>query len=196
MKKNLVLFDFDGTLTQKDTFFQFIFFTCGTFKTIMGFIVLSPLVLFYFVKIVSASSLKQKILSFFFKEKSYSFLNEKGKSFINYLHASGNLKTEIIVKMKEYQEAGDKVCVVSASPDIWIRPFAAEYIVNYICTELEYEKEKFSGQFKTKNCNGPEKAIRIKEKYKLSDFNEIIAYGNSKGDKEMFDLADKRLYIR
>ena len=196
MKKNLILFDFDGTLTQKDTFFQFIFFTCGTFKTVMGFILLSPLVLLYFVKIVSASSLKKKILSFFYNEKKYFCLNEKGKNFINHLHSSGNLKTEIIVKMKEYKTAGDEVCIVSASPDTWIRPFAAEYLVNYICTELEYENEKFNGQFKTKNCNGPEKAARIKEKYNLSDFNEIIAYGNSKGDKEMFDLADKRLYIR
>jgi phosphatidylglycerophosphatase C len=51
-----------------------------------------------------------------------------------------------------------------------------------------------SGRFLTKNCSGSEKVRRIEERYKLSDFNCVFAYGDSPGDKPMLAIADVRYY--
>ena len=46
----------------------------------------------------------------------------------------------------------------------------------------------------TRNCFGVEKVNRIRQEYDLSQWDFIYAYGDSRGDQEMLDLADERYY--
>ena len=39
-----------------------------------------------------------------------------------------------------------------------------------------------------------EKGNRVKEAYNLDDYDRIYAYGDSRGDKELLELADKSFY--
>ncbi len=59
-----------------------------------------------------------------------------------------------------------------------------------IATKFEIENNKISGKLLTKNCYGQEKVNRIRKQYNLNDYNHIYAYGDSKGDKEMLELAN------
>ena len=63
-----------------------------------------------------------------------------------------------------------------------------------IATKLASENNRLTGKFATKNCSGVEKLNRIKENYNLDNYKTIYAYGNSKGDKEMLTIADKKFY--
>ena len=67
-----------------------------------------------------------------------------------------------------------------------------------VCERLLFEIKngKLTGKFSTKNCFGIEKVNRIKEKYNLSEYNVIYAYGNSSGDKEMLSIANEKYYKR
>ena len=47
-----------------------------------------------------------------------------------------------------------------------------------------------TGKFQGKNCFGPEKVSRIKNKFDLKKVKKIYAYGDSTGDSEMLELAD------
>lgn len=47
MFKTLALFDFDGTLTTKDTLSDFIFFSCSRLKVVFSAVVLAPV---YYVR--------------------------------------------------------------------------------------------------------------------------------------------------
>ena len=114
---------------------------------------------------------------------------------MEYLHASGNLRGEVLRELLDHKAKGREVCIVSASLDIWLKPFAAQYEVNYLCTGVKYASGKYDG-FSGLNCNREEKAVRIKREYSLGTFGEIIAYGNSSGDKYMFELANQRIYIK
>ena len=51
-----------------------------------------------------------------------------------------------------------------------------------------------TGFLASKNCYGPEKVLRIKKQINLTDYDNIIAYGDSQGDREMFELAEKCFY--
>jgi len=51
-----------------------------------------------------------------------------------------------------------------------------------------------TGKLLSKNCYGIEKANRIQEVYNLSDYKHIYAYGDSRGDRELLELADESFY--
>ena len=196
MSKTLVLFDFDGTLTKRDTFPQFIFFSKGYFKGLLGFIIYSPVIFLFLIKIVSGAKLKEKLVSFYFKGEKEEELKQKGTRFIEKLIQSDSLDKNTFEKLEMHLAQNDKVCIVSASLDIWIESFCKKFNLDYLCTELQFENGTYTGNLKTPNCNNAEKAIRIKQKYNLADYSKIIAYGNSKGDKAMFDLATEIILIR
>lgn len=186
----LLLLDFDGTITTKDTFPLFIKYDKGFFVFISTFILFSPLIFLYKLKLYNGGQLKQHILSFLYKSDSKQSLYLKGKKFIDFLLHHKIIKIEFLDKINLAKSNNDEICIVSASPDIWIKPFANKLGVKFICTELQFDtSDLFTGNFKTKNCVGTEKAIRIKQLYNLPLYNKILAYGNSNDDDEMLKLA-------
>lgn len=195
MNKTLVLFDFDGTLSKKDTFFQFLFFSKGWFKVILMFLRHAFLIFSYFFKLVSAEELKRKLFYYHFKECEKTELDEAGSSFSKYFFETNSFRKEILEKLISYQQQGADIYVVSASIGIWIHPICSNLKVNAICTELEFDDQIFKGKFGTKNCNGDEKATRIRSEINLKDYSKIIAFGNSKGDLPMLSLANEGFIV-
>ena len=63
-----------------------------------------------------------------------------------------------------------------------------------IATELEVINNKITGNLVSNNCYGPEKVKRILESYNLSNYTCIYAYGNSRGDYEMLEIATEKFY--
>jgi phosphoserine phosphatase len=66
--------------------------------------------------------------------------------------------------------------------------------VSLISTRLETNNGKLTGRIEGKNCRGIEKVRRIKMQYKLDEYDEIYAYGDTKGDKPMLGLATIAFY--
>ena len=52
MKQSLALFDFDGTITFKDTLFEFIIHSKGRMRFLLGIAVLSPVFVLYLLRII------------------------------------------------------------------------------------------------------------------------------------------------
>lgn len=190
----LILFDFDGTLTTRDSFISFVRFSTTSQKFYL-------LLLKFFFKLVlfklgfyKGGSLKKEILGYLFKNISEEKMKKIGKDYATQIIPS-LIQKDIMEQLIQYKEEGDKVCIVSASLDVWLKPFCNDLMVDCICTELKYLDQKFSGDFSTPNCNFEQKKIRVEEFYNLQDYDEVKAYGNSKGDLNMFELADKRIKV-
>ena len=56
-KKNIAVFDFDGTITNKDTLLYFILFTKGYWAFMVGFLLYSPLLIAFKLRSVSYTHL-------------------------------------------------------------------------------------------------------------------------------------------
>jgi HAD superfamily phosphoserine phosphatase-like hydrolase len=93
-----------------------------------------------------------------------------------------------------HKQRGDTIVVVSASIDSWLKGWCEAQHIDLIATKLEAKDGRISGRFITKNCSGSEKVRRIEERYNLSDFECVFAYGDSPGDKPMLAVADVRYY--
>ncbi|MES2761460.1 MAG: HAD-IB family phosphatase [Bacteroidota bacterium] len=194
--KTLVLFDFDGTITKKDTFPLFFKYSFGNFKYAFGFFIHIPMYILHKVKIISAKRFKISILSLFLKHKKREWIEDSGERFISFLHADKIIKTDLIDKILFYKNEQYTIYIVSASLDIWIKPFCQKYGINYICTEIKYSDDIFLGELNTNNCNYEEKKKRVSQNINISDFDKIIVYGDSNGDKKMMELATEQHWIR
>ncbi len=190
MKKGIAFFDLDGTITKKDTLLEFIKYSKGILAFYIGFIICSPYLLAYKLKIISNQKAKEIILSYFFKGtniKEFQYIcDEFSAKKIPYL-----IKPQALSEIENLKKSNYKIVIVSASLENWIQKWANSLNVEVIATRLIIYNEKLSGKILGKNCYGQEKANRIKEKYSISEYDEILAYGDSKGDIEMLELANK-----
>ena len=196
MMNQLVLFDFDGTITSRDSFPLFFRFTFGRLKFFTGFLIFVPLFILYKFQLLDGGIFKKHLLSFYLKNKKTNWLKEKGELYCNFLEKTGIIKPKFVSLINNYKENNATIVVVSASPDIWVKPFAEKHGIYYICTELLHENNLFTGNLKTKNCNGSEKKKRILQKFDITEFNEIVAYGDSSGDDFMMELANVKNWVK
>jgi phosphoserine phosphatase len=63
-----------------------------------------------------------------------------------------------------------------------------------IATEPEIKNGVLTGRFSTPNCYGQEKKRRFLEKYPDRDRYILYVYGDSNGDKELLEMADKPFF--
>ena len=187
----LVLIDFDGTVTYSDTMFEFIKFTDGKIGLFLGVLLLSPILCCFKMGWVSADTAKLSLLNYFYKKKSKIELELLGKQFCEHHSFKKLIKQSALDKIRFYIENNCKVVIVTASVDLWVKPWANKVGVDCISTRLQYSEGIYAGEFDGKNCNGKEKVKGIKSVYCIERFEKIIAYGDTKGDKQMLDLADE-----
>ena len=92
-------------------------------------------------------------------------------------------------------EAGQRVLVVSASIENWVRAFFTPHPgLTILGTQVEVAGGRLTGRFLTKNCYGQEKVRRVMQVLPQRDNYILVAYGDSRGDKELLDYADVRHY--
>ena len=53
---------------------------------------------------------------------------------------------------------------------------------------------RLTGRYRGADCSGAEKARRIKERYDLTRYPIVYAYGDTEEDREMLALAHERYY--
>lgn len=190
---NLALFDFDGTITRKDSFLGFLKHSFPPSAIWRGIIALSPWLAGYKLGFVSPGSLKEKVMTRFFRGSPVAELERMGEKYAAEA-LPHNIRNSAIEKINEHITTGDRVVIVSASVEHYIEPFASGLGVDLIATGLELRDGLLTGKLSGPNCRGPEKVRRIKEAYDLEEFSSIYAYGDSAGDREMLALADYRFY--
>lgn len=191
----LALFDFDGTLTRKDTYTRLLRFAAGDLRFYTALLALLPAFGGYLVGRVSHSDLKVRILTRLmgglcvsrYRELATRFAREK---------IPGLLREDAVARLQWHRRRGDRVIVVSASMREWLQPFCDEFGAELLCTELEIVGSALTGRLAGRNCTGLEKVRRIRRHLDLTQYAAIHAYGNSRADRPMLAIAHYRWYRR
>lgn len=193
-KKNVVVFDFDGTLTTKDTLLEFIKYACGKKSFYWGFLIYAPILVMMKLHLYPNGKAKQKVFAHFFKGKRYDWFIEKGKRFASIIEQFE--RNDVINKLVNHIHHGDTVYVVTASIEEWVRPWCEQFnISNVIGTKMEVAGGIITGKFCMNNCYGQEKVNRLLQVEPDRDSYYLYAYGDSDGDKEMIDFADHGIQL-
>ncbi|MDO9304259.1 MAG: HAD family hydrolase [Sulfuricurvum sp.] len=189
----MVFFDFDGTITTDDSLVKFIQFVTGDFKTLLGMILLSPMLVVYKLKLIPNYKAKQMMLSYFFKGMNEQQFQKVAEEY-SLKNIDTILRPKAMEKISWHKEQGHKVVIVSASIECWLKPWCDKNGFDLIATKIEMHDGVVTGKLLTKNCYGIEKANRINAEYNLNHYDYIYAYGDSRGDKELLALANESFY--
>jgi HAD superfamily phosphoserine phosphatase-like hydrolase len=192
--KKVYAFDFDGTLTKRDTFIRIIVYARGWWRLIGGLLLFSPILVMMKLRLYPNWKAKQQVFSFFFKGMSIDAFDELCR---NFAHDSQKLLRKKGVRtLSEAVAEGSDVVIVSASIINWVEPFFSDYggAVKVEGTKIDVRNDIVTGKFLTKNCYGEEKVKRISRRYPNRKSYYLIAFGGSKGDRRMLDYADEAYY--
>lgn len=171
-----ILYDFDGTIYDGDSSFDFIKY-CFLKK---------PKLMKYLPKYVTAA-LKyklNKITKTEMKEIFFSFLKDINDidNLIKDFWKTHEKNIKKFYLKKEY----DKDIIISASPLFLLSPIAKKYQVHDL---IASPVDKHTGKFNGENCLGEEKVKVFKKKYPKAKILEM--YTDSKHDLPLIKLAEK-----
>ena len=192
--KQLFAFDFDGTLTTRDTLIAFIRYACGTPRFLLGFLLHAPLLVLMKLRLYSNGKAKQRLFSWFFRGMPLEAFDALCQSFAStHRHL---LRPETVCLLQQALSEGAEVLVVSASIDNWVRPFFSTFHIPHstfhiLCTQIEVIDGRLTGRFLTPNCYGQEKVRRIVALHPDRSAYRLTAYGDSRGDRELLAFADE-----
>jgi len=197
--KVVYAFDFDGTLTTKDTLIEFIIHVFGRPACYKGFMKHWAMLTRMKMGLYSNSEAKERIFTYFFGGMRLSEFNYQCESFCE-KNRFRLLRPDGILTIEKALAEGADVLIVSASIENWVRPFFVLHDVKVAGTQIETQDDGsgdpvITGRFRTPNCYGPEKVNRIRALYPDRDDYRLIAYGDSRGDKEMLDYADEEYLL-
>lgn len=195
----LFAFDFDGTLTKRDTLIAFISYVKGRKAMLTGFGRYLPMLILMKLGLFPNGKAKRIIFTYFFAGMPEDEFNLWCKRFA--CDKKGIIRHKGMDKIKEVIAEGHQVMIVSASIDRWVKEFFREMSddseppkIIITGTKIATNDGRLTGRFLTKNCYGKEKVNRIKELFPERDKYYLTAFGDSRGDIEMLDYSDEGYY--
>ncbi len=192
--KKIAAFDFDGTITRKDTLIEFLRFAGGNAHFYAVFAFFSPLLILMKLKLYSNQKAKEKIFAHYFKDIPLEQFNDLCRRFSEQKGQS-LVYADAKAQIAKHREQGDEVVIISASIENWVCHFAKALKADkLLATQVEVQDGKITGRFLTANCYGKEKVKRLLSAYPERDKYYLIAYGDSRGDKELLQFADEQHY--
>jgi phosphatidylglycerophosphatase C len=191
LHRPIVAFDFDGTLTTRDSFRAFLAWRAGPARFAVRMASLAPAAGAYLWR-HDRGRLKAAAAAAFLRSLPRAEIERAAVRFAEG-HARGLLRPDAVRVWKEWQALGARLVIVTASPEIIVAPFArglgAERLIG---TRLAFDADdRFTGALDGENCRGPEKVRRLHEVFG-PDMRLEAAYGDSSGDREMLAAAEEQ----
>jgi phosphatidylglycerophosphatase C len=186
-------FDFDGTLTSGGSVWQFLVEIAG-FKRVLtaaGLLVpkLARAALFGGS---AADDAKEALFQRTLAGAPIEAVAARGEQF-GPEHYRRHARDDVRARMEWHRKNGHKLVIVSASPELYVRPVGDELEMDaVVATRLEVRQGLLTGRYEGGNCRGAQKLRRL-EQWIESTFESrpyLWVYGNSAGDLRLLDAAD------
>ena len=185
--RDLALFDFDGTVTNRDSFLLFLRYMTGP-SFFLRCLVLAPRIYFFLQGRYGNHCLKEDFLRQFLAGRSSSRIAQAASCFAREILPS-ILRQQAMEAIRLHLQLGDRVIVVTATPEMILQPWCQGLGLELIGTRLEIEDGMVTGHITGRNCRGDEKVRRLKKRLSLAKYGTIYAYGDTDGDRPMLELA-------
>ncbi len=189
----LVAFDFDGTLTCRDSFRDFLAWRAGARRFALEMARLAPAFAVY-LRRRDRGRLKQAIVARFFAGATHDELASEAARYAAD-RSTALFRPDALACWKRWQAQDARLIIVTATPEFIVQPFAHGLGAwRLIGTRLRFDGEgRLASGFDGPNCRGPEKVARLRAEFG-EDVQLEAAYGDSDGDADMLALAEQSGY--
>lgn len=192
-------FDLDGTITTRDCVVPFLRRVAGTPRVTLG-ILRHPIAASTALARRDRDELKLLASRAAFRGRDHAAVQREAVSFARTVHDEW-LRSDTMATLRDHLARGDDVVIVSASYAVYVEPLAALLGVGHVlATRLQLDGSgRLTGQLDGPNCRGPEKVRRLHEWLHAAhggrDQVEVVAYGDSPGDRELLADADEAHWV-
>lgn len=190
----MIAFDFDGTITTKDTFALFLRYWAGTPRWLFNLFKLLPIFIAYTLKLIDRNKVKRHVVRTFFKNANEKTLNQRANQFANEI-IPRLIRPEALKTLKKKNVAPNKLYIVSASInhylDVWAKNNGIKHV---IATNLQVVDGYLTGELSGPNCWGQGKITKIAAEMAQTPYELVEAYGDTRGDREMLHAAQASYY--
>jgi HAD superfamily hydrolase (TIGR01490 family) len=194
-KPVVAAFDFDGTLTRRETLLPFLLHTLGAVAVARDALVLSPTLAGYALGLIDNGIAKERVFIQCLAGMRMDELQQEGERFASYV-LPGLLRHDAMQRLEWHKQQGHRCVVISASLELYVRPWAIKAgFDDVIATRLEMQEDGcVTGKLSGNNCFGIEKVSRLETLLGSLGGYTLYAYGDSRGDKELLSSADYAYY--
>ena len=84
---------------------------------------------------------------------------------------------------------GYDIVIVTASIEDWVVPWANQKGIKVLGTVFESNNGIMGGKIVGENCYGINKVKKIKENFNIEEYQDILSFGDTKGDRPMLELG-------
>lgn len=185
----VVAFDFDGTLTVRDSFTAFLRWRAGRRGWAAGLAGMTPDLARY-VRDRDRGRLKAASVRRFLAGVPKRELETQAQTFADHVWARF-MRPDALETWADWGRRGALRVIVTASPDLTVAPFARRLDAELLLgTQLAFDgHDRVVGAFATPNCRGEEKVRRLRAVLG-DDLSLAAAYGDTSGDREMLQIAE------
>jgi phosphatidylglycerophosphatase C len=191
--RRVAAFDVDGTLTTHDSVVPFLRLVAGTGR-LLGALVRHPIELAGGLIRRDRDRLKGLATEAAFTARPATEVAALGERHAERIAAAW-LRADTVAALHAHVAAGDKVVLVSASYEAYLRPLGASLGVDGVLgARLAVRGDLLTGRLDGPNCRGAEKVRRLHhwldELCGGRSAVDLVAYGDSPGDRELLADAD------
>ena len=197
--RQIAAFDFDGTLTRRDTVVPFLLRLFGAGRVVRAVSQVAPTAARARLgrlesELHHRDVVKERLLQVLFRGEDPDHIAAIGRSFADTIPA--RLQTETMARVAWHREQGHALVIVSASLLAYLEPFAADHGFDHVIgVGLEVGDDgRLTGRLTGPNVRGPEKEVRLRA-WLGEGPRTMWAYGNSSGDRELLAMADHPTWV-
>jgi phosphatidylglycerophosphatase C len=186
----VVAFDFDGTITVRDSFTAFLAWRCSTARYMRGMVALLPATLAYLAD-RDRGRIKAAAAREFLRGMTREELKASCKAYCDAVWDK-MIRPDAEQCWADWKAKGAVMTIVTASPEEVVAPFAERLGADVLIgSRLGYDaQDRVAGTLEGPNCRGEEKVRRLEAAYG-EDLRLAAAYGDTSGDTEMLAIADE-----
>jgi HAD superfamily hydrolase (TIGR01490 family) len=188
----LALFDFDHTVTTCDTYSRFLRRVATPAQLASAKWTVGPWLLGYRLKLLSAERIRHRVTAQVFPGRAPGDIEAQGLVYARD-DLPALLRPEVMGRIDWHRSQGHDVVLVSASLDVYLQPWCVQHGLEMLCNALEVRDGRLTGRYARRDI-GPHKAEEIRQRYDLSRYARVHAYGDSREDRPMLALAHERWY--
>jgi phosphatidylglycerophosphatase C len=188
-RRTFAAFDFDGTITRRDTMVPFLAAVAGRSAVARALSAESPRLAIAAAGRGDRDEAQARVITRVLMGHSYADVEAAGLAYGVELSRSA-ITAEARDRIAWHRREGHEIVIVSASLDVYLVEVARSLgVAHVLSTGLDVDADGLcTGRLRGANCRGPEKATRLRTLLAGEDV-ELWAYGNSTGDDEMLALA-------
>ena len=200
----IVVFDFDGTITTKDTFALFLRYYAGLPKWLLNITALMPTFIAYKLGFIDRHAVKKAVVKRFFKDHNAQVVDDRAAQFAKEVIPAliRPAAQERLEALKTTSEFGpdftyESLYICSASIGPYLRHWAKTQNIaenHVLATELESKNGTLTGALNGYNVWGANKVRRIYDAFSPQSVSILEAYGDTRGDKELLHAAKASFY--